>query len=186
MTGPIAIPVLPEDQRTRRALLDLVTNLSREGISGFSYAVPLYDDEDLVRVIAGEESSAGPVTVNTLPPSWQTLLTATLQLEGGISYRIFGSASCDMHVESGAWYETMAVRLHDGTNTLHTLYGSSTAVEQYVPFCVPFTIQVEATSSLSITMDGQHVLASGGGPPIAERLRLIVIAVPIRLEGAGS
>lgn len=186
MTGPIATPVLPDDPRTRRALLDLTTNMSREGISGFSYAVPLYQDEDLVRVVAEEEYDAGPVTVNTKAPSWQTLLTATLALERDVSYRIHGTASLDIHLEGGAFYETLALRVNDGTNTLHTLYGSSTSVEQYVPITVPFTLQVEATSSVAFTMDGQHVLLSGGGSPIAERIRLIVVAVPIKLEGAGA
>lgn len=184
--GPLfSTPPPLGDPVTKRAFDRLIREASREGIPSFSYMVPLYDSGDPVVVVSEEESSAGPTEVTAGLGVWQKTLTATLVLEPNVPYRIMGSASCDMHTTAGTSQETCAIRANDGTNTLHTLYGTSQSDGDYHAITVPFTLGVESTSSLAITMDAQHV-ATGGGTPTLERMRLIAVATPVYLEGSAT
>ena len=189
MSGPLfSTPALHGQPReVKRTFERLISEMSREGLVSNSWMVPLYDDGELVRVVAEEESASGDRDVTASGGSWDNLLTITMELEQGITYRITGTASCDMRAKNGAGssQETLGVRVHDGTSTLHTLYGSSIADDYWTPFCVPFTLEAEAAATVTLTMDGTHYATSGSNPAVG-RMRFIAVAVPILLEGVGA
>ena len=183
--GPLfSTPPPLEDPNTKRAFDRLIRESSRELLTANAFMVPLYDSGDPVILVADEQSFPGPKDITATAPNWDLILTAVLNLQPDIPYRIVGTASCDFHARAGVSQETLAIRVNDGTNTLHQLQGTSENDGQYDVVAVPFTLEAEATEQISFTMDGQHV-ATGGSNPEVYRMRLIVVATPIHLEGGG-
>lgn len=185
MAGPLYPRPKGADVVTQRSIDALVRSLERPGVIEESYVVPLYDDGSPVSLVAEEESDAGPTAL--VGAAWATMLTVSLDLTDRLAYQIEGTASCDVHLQgaASAW-ETVAIRVSDGTTTYHTLYGSTVTEGHYVPITVPFTLDVHSTSLVSLNMDASWVLTNGAGPPLLERMRLIAVAIPIHLEGSSS